>query len=312
MKTNLESSSIFNNFYYFLLLIILVLIIVITMFILFPPLRIAFSALAVIIAALLAAGLTLQKYFVEVRTSRLQKIYFEDTLLGQAKAIEKMMSQTTQNMLLVENISNLALNILRRNNVDIISVKSDLENIFTAGLIKIDIDVGMTYFKLETISKLLSDANIKSPLAGWINQFQSDAYRFSHFLKSQFILLKPFLGKLSSTNQKDLEKYIHEILGTYVAENYILIKRHFILFSLFSEFVLEFSHESYANIEDIFFAFKKEKIKKILKLIDERYTDLVAKVNGIEIANITREQSNSLKQEIECAKKIIAESLTEH
>jgi len=264
----------------------------------------------ILAVALITAIFAIHKYQSEQRTLRLQKIYFEDTLLGQAKSIEEMMSQTNKNMLLTENLFNLTINVLNQQKVDIDIIKNDIIAIFDSTSTNMGLDIFTTDFKKETISKLLHDSGVKrNALPTWIKKFEEDTYRFSAFLQSQIIILKTQANRLTESNKKSFLKVLHEILGDYVQENYSLIKRHYILFSLLSEIVLEFSSENYTTIKKISAAFKKEKILKITKLFNETFNDVIVDFESVDIGKIAKEDATKLNERIKCAWEKIARDL---
>ncbi|HFD2434706.1 TPA: hypothetical protein ACF2TC_003170, partial [Legionella pneumophila] len=80
----------------------------------------------ILLAAVVTAIFAIHKYQSEQRILRLQKIYFEDSLLGQANSIEGIRSQTQKNMLLTENLYNLIINILNQQMVELETIKVEL------------------------------------------------------------------------------------------------------------------------------------------------------------------------------------------
>lgn len=85
------------------------------------------------------------------------------------------------------------------------------------------------------------------------------ALLFSHVYRPEiisglFLLLAAIIAAPIAIHQYQIQQRtlrLQNILFVYVQENYCLIERHYILFSLLSEIVLEFSSESYATIQKI-------------------------------------------------------------
>jgi hypothetical protein len=153
--------------------------------------------------ALITAISAIHKYQGEQRTLRLQRLYFEDTLLGQARSMEEVFSQTNKNMLLVEGLFNLTFRMLENSLSELAVIKNNLINIFDATLIKINFADSVTEFKKETISKLLRDAEAgESAIPTWIRKFENDSYRFFTFLQNEVLLLKLHMGELEETNKE--------------------------------------------------------------------------------------------------------------
>ncbi|HAU1321201.1 TPA: hypothetical protein F8R96_09645 [Legionella pneumophila] len=264
----------------------------------------------ILLAAVVTATFAIHKYQSEQRTLRLQKVYFEDTLLGQAKSIEGMMSQTYKNRLLTENLYNLTINILNQHEVQLETIKTELIAIFDNTLTHIGLDFFTTDFKKETISKLLHDSGIKkNVLPIWISQFEVDSYRFSAFLQDQILVLKMQANRLTESNKESYLRVIRKILGDYVQQNYFLVERHVLLFNLLSEIVLEFSSEHYTSFKKIVAAFKKERMKKIVGLLNTSYEDTINNFKSIDIGNIKKEDSIRLDEKIKCTREKISKEL---
>jgi hypothetical protein len=268
------------------------------------------AGLATITGIIITALFALKKYHAEQRINRLQEIYFETAFLGQAESIEEMMSQVTNNTLLVENLFILLFEILTRQHVNIEIIKNDLNSIIDVTLNDIKAAINTADFKKETISILLKDAGIKGNyLLKWIKKYQEDAYRFSAFLKTLLVILKSNISRLDASN---LENNIGNLIQIKecVKNNYFLINRHYILFSLFSEFILflVFSRENYADIDVLYNALNKNECKKILELINECYINLVADyIENVDFGEITDKQATQLKERIKCAAEKIAQ-----
>lgn len=263
-----------------------------------------------IFSALVAVWLAIAKYQREQRTLRLQKLYFEDTFLGQIKSMEIMMSQTNKNMLTIENLNNLIINIMNQTHIDINLVKTELIAAFDNAINNIKLDVFTTDFKKETMLKLLYDSGIKNFLPRWINRFEKDIHRFYFFLQSQTIILKTNVTKLVETNKSTFLKVSTDIYGEHVQMQYLLIERHYILFNLLSEIILIVSSENYENVKKILAAFRQEKIVKISNLVNEAFISVIAgDFESLDLGNISEENNKKLKEKMEEIKKKIAKTL---
>lgn len=256
----------------------------------------------------ITALLALHRYHIEQRTIKLQKIYFENALLGQAKSMEKMMSKSTSNFLGMETLFILLAELITRQRANIDNIRDDLNIIFDTAIKNIDFDINTDDFKKETISILLKDSHInENNLPTWIKRFQDDAYRFSYLLKNLLIILKHESARLNTNNHEAYISNLQQTLNHRLQNNYIVIKRHYILFSLFSEIVLDFSSENYASIQTLRAAFKKHKIQKIIRLINECYKELITDFIDVDIDTISSEQAIRIEERIKCAGKKIIE-----
>lgn len=290
------------------ILVVIIVIILLPLSILYFPVYGAqvMNGLFILFSAILTAIFAIHQYQSEQRTSRIQKLYFEETLLGQAKSIEAMMSQTNTNMQIAENLINLTSNLLHQE-LGIEDKKLDILTSFNNSLRGIKVGVHTTDLKKEAISKMLNDSGEKNNfLPTWIKKFEDDTYRFCFFIQDQVFILKSHIDKLTDLNLEEFEKNLYQILKTYIQKNYLLIKRHYILFYLFSELVLEFSSKNYASIEKMHMAFKEKKIKDIFFLINDAYTDIVYDFPNIDVGKISNENSIRLDEKIKCTQEKIS------
>jgi len=130
---------------------------------------------------IITALFTLHRYHIEQRTIKLQKIYFESALLGQAKSMEKMMSKSTNNFLDMKTLFILVTELITRQRTNIDNIRDDLNVIFDTAIKNIVFNINTDDFKKETISILLKDSHInENSLPTWIKKFQDDAYSFSY------------------------------------------------------------------------------------------------------------------------------------
>jgi len=259
-------------------------------------------------AALITAIFAIHKYQSEQRASRLQKVYFEDTLYGQAKILEMMMSQTTKNYMSIESFFNLSINLIDQKDISVENKIKDLAIVFDSTIRMIDVGIDTTDFKKETISKLLSDAKTRSVLPNWIGKFEADTYRFSAFLQGQITKSRSHLDRLSSSNLNEFVKFLKEI-SKYIQNNYLFIKRHYILFNLFSELVLEFVTVHYTNKTKIFDAFNQNRIKKVIKLINDSYKDVIIGFDKVDIGKLTEDDAVRLSEKIKFTEEKIFNEL---
>lgn len=273
-----------------------------------------FTLVVALTTTIVTAKFAIHKYHIEQRTLRLQKIYFEDTLLGQARSIEKIMSQTNNNTYLIENLFNLTKNVLDQENIDIGIIKNELTAIFKNTAKNIKLNIFITDFKKETISSILRNSGIKmNKLPSWLKKLEEDSYRFSAFLQSQILILQVLVNGLTEPNsyKENFLKKIY-ICRDYIQENLFLIKRHYTLFTLLSEITLEFVSENYTSMQEIYSAFRKEKILKIAQLINEIFEDVILDFKSSDIGKITKENAARLNERIECSwEKIAGELFTE-
>jgi hypothetical protein len=142
------------------------------------------SGLFLYITAIATALFAIDKYQSEQRITRLQKLYFEDTLYGQAKVLEAMMSQANNNMMIVENLFLVIVNLLERDMLELQALQDDLISVYDSTANKIIVGLDTMDFKRETLSKLLYESHEKSScLPNWIKDFSVDIYRFNYRIK---------------------------------------------------------------------------------------------------------------------------------
>jgi len=210
------------------------LLVLITIPIYFPMYRPAFyKAIFMLLSILLAADIAMKRYHHEQRTLRIQKLYFEDTLLGLSKMMETIMAQSTRNMFIVESVVNLGSNILRQNNITLEEINEKLNMALDNAIQDINSNFDSADFKKETLSNLLYDSKkTHTRLPTWIDRLQKDSYRFSLYLQQRLVLLKLLISKLDACSIHNFNGALDDI-GLSAQDNYFLINRHYILFSLF-------------------------------------------------------------------------------
>lgn len=260
-------------------------------------------------AALTTAIIAIHKYVNEQRISRLQKIYFEDTLLGLSKFLEEVMAHNRRNCYLSETLCNLTCHLLNQNKINLKVIKDSLTEIYQDTLAIITPNINNTEFKKETISKLLFDAGIKSSLPNWINEFEKDSYRFAQVLKGQIITFLVYVKTLDEdSNLNNFKQTVEELLGNKINDNFLLIKRYEILISLFSEIVLEFTNEKYTTIDNMKKAFQKTRIKNSVLLLNDAYTEIIGSISS-QMGNINKEDAIRLDEKMKCIWKKIGETI---
>ncbi|MBX9703232.1 MAG: hypothetical protein K2X39_03675 [Silvanigrellaceae bacterium] len=255
----------------------------------------------ILLAALITAWFAFKQYKDKQLTLRLQKIYFEDTLLGLTKSMERARSETKKNMLLMENIINLAYHQANLHDIDIAIKREYILELFNRTSNKIESGFNTTDFKKNTLSDLLTDPlQSENKLTSWLDQFEIDSYRFSSLLQDQILIYEVLLTKLSESNIDKFKESLID-LGKSIQENYTLVSRHDVLLKLLSKIVLEFISADYSSISQLQNVLKRKKFKTFSILINELHKDLVTNFKDIDITGITPSQAAELTKCIESA-----------
>lgn len=249
------------------------------------------GGVSAIFAVWLTAWLAIRKYHSEQRTSRLQKLYFEDTLLGLVRGMEEIMAQSSKNVLLAESLFYLTKIFLTQKFAGLEITKKSLEASFNNALNNIEVKFNHTDFKKETIAKLLGNKECCLPI--WIEKFEVDSHRFSSYLRCEVLKFKAFVDHLNETNLNDFQKALEDTLDKWAEQSFVLVKRHYVLLFLLSRLVLAFAFESYASVKKIRAAFKKREIRKIIELMNVAYKELITNFQEISIGPIIDEEDAS-------------------
>lgn len=86
--------------------------------------------------------------------------------------------------------------------------------------------------------------------------------------------LKLRIPKITTSNKEDILK-LADLIDQDINNNYLMVDRHMVLIRLFSKLILEFGSENFIDRKEILYVLKKEKIKRILKLIRSYYKKLI-------------------------------------
>ena len=243
------------------------------------------DGLFLILAGVTTAYLAIKKYKTEQRTSRIQEVYFTDTLLKLAKLIDYNLSIANKNYLVIENFTELVPIILNRKNMDLETKRGELKRIFQQTEQDIEIKNKTSDFRKETLSKLFYESGDKiNATPTWIKIIEDDSYRFSALLKSQITILEADIKKLTDDNLTAFEKHFLSLMRDNIKENYEFIKRHYIFLTLYSNIVLEFSTKDFGTIEEILSSFKDDKIKSSIDLINVAYINLVLNFRELAVS----------------------------
>ena len=245
-------------------------------------------------SSVLAVVLALHNYHGEQKTSRLQHVYFEDALLGQAKSIENILSCLNTNIHEVESSLHLVSTIMhRKNKLSLENKKNIIKHNVDVSLKNLTFNIDLTDFKKETINKLIINSGVTHNfLLEWVEIIEKNAYEFYTFLRCCLYYLKAHLEE----EDFDITEFI-ALAGKSkqkLLDNYFLITRHAVFFDLFSKIVLEFSSENYAAPEKIFIAFRKDKIRLLMNSIDQAYKSLIKNFQNESIGFISHKKAVNL------------------
>lgn len=135
----------------------------------------------------------------------------------------------------------------------------------------------------------------------WINQFEKDTYRFAAFLKNQILIIKLNIQRLERQQISSFqEKVLKPILSEQIQNNYVLIRRHYILFSLFTELTLEFASYNYSSIQKMRAVFQHEKLQKINGLINKGHRELISDFKSSDFSQISGGNVVRIEERIKC------------
>lgn len=226
-----------------------------------------------LLVIVITAWFSIQKYHQEQRTSRIQKLYFEDAFLGQIKAMEETMSQAKENIYCVRSVFHMLEQFLYKGAND--SKEILLEKIKNTknslALKKI-----ITAFKKEAITDFLyEDGDNGEKFIGWIEAFEIDTASLFYDLEGLLIVMQNYLMRLENFDF-DAKNFFEGLKEKVNRVYFIRIERHRVLFSVLSIFVFILTEEHYDSVAKIKISLRKEpRYKELIKFVGYAYKELV-------------------------------------
>lgn len=268
------------------------------------------SGIFIVIAALLTSWVAFEKYYTEQRTAKLEKLYFEESLLKQTRLLDNMISKTKFNYTSVENLYLLSKNILK-NNDSSDEKKLQLEHIFTKTLNQIQFDFTAEESRKFIVSEIFHDSQKIGPeIFDWIDTFDLEYLRLNYFFLSQITLIANSICKLNDINTDKFEKMLKELLFDYMQDTYKYFYRHIILVVILSKITSIISSDIYKTYDDILKKLNTTKVINLLKIIKKYHKILITELKDkkIGIANLDHETIEEIEKNINSAIKEISKS----
>ncbi|BCA93917.1 hypothetical protein TUM19329_02780 [Legionella antarctica] len=176
----------------------------------------------IFIAAILAPIFAIKTYLKQQRVSRIQRIYYEESLLDQLKHLDNAIDLTSKNLAYFENAINLILNDLKVGAVTIATITS-LNEIAK----KIEAPTLYQVSKREILIILFKKHGYIAQQ--WLFKYDNDFSSFNLHVREVISGLATELLANPSLQQTTITAYAQEI-----KDNYNLIMRHFTFAYLFN------------------------------------------------------------------------------
>lgn len=196
----------------------------------------------------------------------MQKVFFEDALLGQAKLIDNILAEEKRIVFSINKFLSFMSRCFEKNSkVDVNIPPSEFESIIVSTKLEVEFK---SYEKLVFQHWFGPYGQV---MIEWINIVEENAFLFEEAIKLLIINLRKQWEARITKEPKDFKKYLENIKNL-VHGNYISLYRETVLLKFFSELSLEMANASYKNLLDIKnFPCRSEKCKLILDKMLENF-----------------------------------------
>lgn len=219
-------------------------------------------AAAAIIASLLAPYIGIKAFLSQQRASRIQKLFYEDTILGLIKHLDKASEITNQNLNKIENAFNFILDLHEKAN--------PASTILRINNIVYEITVPMKYGTSMTEPLIKLFGRHGYILHQWLTKYDRDFFGINLYFRE---LVATFSNELEKNGRMQAD-----IINKYracVDEYYKFVSRHYSLIYLLNKIAIEMSILDFKSIKKLKISLNKNKeIKSYLFKIDGAYKTL--------------------------------------
>lgn len=215
---------------------------------------------AAIVGVLITVWLGLKIFLTQQRISRIQKIYYEESLLNQLNHFDDTIKKTNQNYAFFNNAINSILNDIKINKIDLSTVIT-LNEIAT----QITIPEKHESFRGEVLIILFKKYGYL--ILQWLSKYDTDHIEFNLFIRECILRMAQHLKLNPRISEEAIKKQNTEIKNLYDLRN-----RHFALPYLFNKLVSRISIMDFKSREDIIKRIANDhEISNNLKKTDEAF-----------------------------------------
>lgn len=213
-----------------------------------------------ICAALITVYCGFKTFLSQQRISRIQKIYYEESLLDQLNHLDDMAKITDQNFALFNNAINLILNDLKINKINSFTM-ANLNELAKQIMIP---PIYQSSKKEILITLFKNNGYI---IHQWLFKYDTDHIEFNLFIRECIWGIANWLQLNSPISEKEINEHDKEIKNFYA-----LLKRHFALSYLLNKLVSKIALMDFKSREDIIKSIANDtEIKNILEKTDEAF-----------------------------------------
>ncbi len=227
------------------------------------------QTLLTFVGAVLVTFIGIGQYYSQQRAGRLQKIYFEDSILALLNQVDSAMITSRQNAYVGVNALDLVSNLINRTYVDHSVLIKNLEALISS--LKPPGQFGDV--KKEMMPDLFGQkGNI---LSQWLQKAEVDLDAFYSVIKGSLLLI---LNSLQETGKRDKKKD-EEMLAKiqeHISDNNLRIQRHNMLLFFLSKLVGTVASLDFKNKKDLANMRSNRAIRKVLEKIEESFKMLFA------------------------------------
>ncbi len=218
--------------------------------------------LAAIIASFLAPIVGIRTFLSQQRVTRIQRIYYEESLLTLIKHLNKTIEITNSNLSCIEHAFNLILDLHEK--ADVSSTIDRINHVAK----KITSPIKYQASKTEVLIKLFSKQGYT--IHQWQSKFDRDFSHFNLYFREMAFALSNELESNRQVSREFIDRYRDNIQGYHQ-----LVMRHYSLIYLLNNIAIDFSLLNFKSVKKLKSSLKKNQtINSHLLKIDEAYKTL--------------------------------------
>ena len=209
----------------------------------------------------------LRSFHAQQKTKRLQKIYFDDSLLLSTKKIDDGITAAEINGKTFGEALDIMSNLMNKTYV----IKDALIHSLKK---KMDSMISPDFFVGDSIKSIIYELvpdERGDHIGQWLNKYNEDTGVFYAKIYGQFqVLINSLLIPQDRRSVKEDEKMIKKMIKD-ISDQTILLTRHKLMFEWFFRLIRRYANIDFKNRDELVNAYKNENLETILKKIDTAF-----------------------------------------
>lgn len=218
------------------------------------------------IATIGAVGLGLMLFYRQQRTSRLQKIYFDDSLLKQVRDIDEGLTKTQQHAYVFATAIDEISNLIARTFVD----KEILLQSLTEKINSIK-EVGQFGESTKEVINFLIPDERGDHITQWFTKYNADIGAFSAITRGQLSILANELSTSDQKREKTKDEEMFKKMLANIGRHQRLLVRHRIMMYLFCTLTRLYANLKFSDSHELANVYQNKEFSKIIDNLDESF-----------------------------------------